>query len=498
MRQKFNVIKNNKRDISVIIVFMIIMVTGFLLRIYKLNQISLWFDEAYGYIHANRSISDVLFKPVCCHPPANSFLIHIWMSVFGDSEFMLRLPAVLLGSTAGLFIFSLTKKYTSSIVALFSLAIYMYGSRFIYQSRELNPYGLVMFISCFILWFIDKYQNTLSIRQWLLLSFVIFLGLMTHYGMLLWVISIGLALILEIIIKQLTRQAPDIGKSVKLLSASFLPIFLFGVFFITITAKQIDAASAPHINNQWSLKDAYLQYFNSIISSLFYGNNKTSYWLIGFMVLGWFAFLFNNRTRWFGFVWIFSSSIPYILFVNNRYLFADRYLLFSTIIICFMIANGFYTIIRFFRYVSDNIAIVASLVIPIILVASMMINISRTSNWYKISTSGEEMKPVFQCISQKYQRDDDIYVYYGAKYAFIYYNRSLNWSHTLGTWKRGNPSGIIREIKTMPPDKRIWLIFSHVIPANEDQQVIDLYDDDNVILDTCSFEGASAVLFTNK
>src|SRR3972149_12321923 len=64
----------------------LILVTGFLLRIYKLSSQSIWLDEAYSIYHSQQNFIHVIsFKDST--PALYYVLLHFWIKLMGTSEF---------------------------------------------------------------------------------------------------------------------------------------------------------------------------------------------------------------------------------------------------------------------------------------------------------------------------------------------------------------------------------------------------------------------------
>ena len=76
-----------------------LLVLGWGLRLRNLGGPELWFDEAASHFIAVRSPADILSYVAAApfeHPPFYYLLLHGAMRLFGDSEWALRFPSVLL------------------------------------------------------------------------------------------------------------------------------------------------------------------------------------------------------------------------------------------------------------------------------------------------------------------------------------------------------------------------------------------------------------------
>lgn len=87
-REKIMVRGDNTK--STYFILGLILVAGFLLRIYKLSSQSIWLDEAYSIYHSQQNFMHVVsFKDLS--PPLYYILLHFWIRLTGTSEFSVRL-----------------------------------------------------------------------------------------------------------------------------------------------------------------------------------------------------------------------------------------------------------------------------------------------------------------------------------------------------------------------------------------------------------------------
>jgi mannosyltransferase len=80
---------------------LLIFVAGLALRIYAIGSESIWYDEAIsvavaklGFVEHLRWITEVDDN----NPPLYYTFLHLWISVFGDSEVSVRMPSAIFGS----------------------------------------------------------------------------------------------------------------------------------------------------------------------------------------------------------------------------------------------------------------------------------------------------------------------------------------------------------------------------------------------------------------
>lgn len=78
-----------------------IVLVGAFFRIYHLGTQSLWLDEAFSVSVSKMGLLQLIQATAAdTNPPFYYIVLHYWMSVFGDSEFAVRLLSALFGLLA--------------------------------------------------------------------------------------------------------------------------------------------------------------------------------------------------------------------------------------------------------------------------------------------------------------------------------------------------------------------------------------------------------------
>lgn len=109
------------------------------LRIYQLGTESLWIDEGYSIEDARNlnfrlGVQDVR--------PLYNIILSLWLHL-GESEFVLRLPAALLGATAVLAVYLLGRRIASEHAGLFAAGLMAVSPLHVNHSQEVRMYSLV-------------------------------------------------------------------------------------------------------------------------------------------------------------------------------------------------------------------------------------------------------------------------------------------------------------------------------------------------------------------
>ena len=150
---------------------------GFLTRFIYADQ-SFWLDEGASLMFAKLSLPQ-LFEAIKSdfHPPLFYLLLKFWLPVSGNSEWLIRLPFIIIATLTIPVVYMLCqslfgKKSLVPAVASLLLAI---NPLHIYYSQELRMYSLATLLVVLSWYFLIK-------RKYFLLSVINILCLYTFYG----------------------------------------------------------------------------------------------------------------------------------------------------------------------------------------------------------------------------------------------------------------------------------------------------------------------------
>lgn len=133
-----------------------IVLTAAALRIYDLGGKDVWLDEANGVVMSQGSLGELFTRlRLDASPPLYYIMLHVWISVFGDSEIALRSLSVLVGLgvvgclfVVGRRLFSLETGALAAVLAA-TLPIHIFYSQ---KIRMYTLLGLVALLSAYWLW----------------------------------------------------------------------------------------------------------------------------------------------------------------------------------------------------------------------------------------------------------------------------------------------------------------------------------------------------------
>lgn len=163
---------------------------------------SVWFDEAYSILLAERSFGEIVsLTSQDVHPPVYYWLLKVWMLLFGSSELALRgLSALFLGlsvGTAGL----LLRRTLGRRIALIALPFVAFAPFLLRYGFEIRMYAFVSFVGIFATYILVVATETADKRKRRLLlagyALLVALGVYTLYFMaLVWLAHLAWLVVL--------------------------------------------------------------------------------------------------------------------------------------------------------------------------------------------------------------------------------------------------------------------------------------------------------------
>ena len=209
------------------IIFILVLVLGSILRLYGLENQSLWFDEIYSWkSESYNTLSEVIKNAKGdVHPPGYHIFMYALEKLFGETEFVLRFPAAIFGIFSIVALFILGLQLYSSREALIASSFMAFFSFPIYYSQEARHYTILLFFSIiassFLLSLLKKIINEKKLSVFHSSGYIgsaIILSYIDYYGVYLVGLQ-GVASILTL-------------RDIKKLRIVILMYFLVFVFFL--------------------------------------------------------------------------------------------------------------------------------------------------------------------------------------------------------------------------------------------------------------------------
>jgi len=249
----------------------LIVLLALVLRLISITERTLWYDEAFSVLFAEKGVSAMLYGTLQTdetgaseeHPLLYYTTLNLWMSVLGQSPFMVRLWSVLTGLGAVFLLFHIGRELfdqRTGLIAAFIMAIAPFHVQY---SQEVRMYSLMSLLLmgttlCFIKgWRSDEKSQW---RWWV--GFGILAGLAMHTQQLaaFYLVAIGLIPLVTRRWKKIPHLALGTGIALlvflpwlvnipsqlqKLNSAFWIPQPGVDKFFITIYVFFVGFAEIP-------------------------------------------------------------------------------------------------------------------------------------------------------------------------------------------------------------------------------------------------------------
>lgn len=165
----------------------LILLMGFGLRLYRLADKEMWYDEAFAVLYAEKELGSIVHGTVTpvegaaadIHPLMYYFFLHGWMSI-GQAPFIVRFPSVVLGLLAVCLVFAIGRELFSPRVGLVAATLAAISPFHIWYSQEARMYSLLCLASLLVIYFFVRAWKQGTRLQWIGLSFFTALALYAH------------------------------------------------------------------------------------------------------------------------------------------------------------------------------------------------------------------------------------------------------------------------------------------------------------------------------
>ena len=169
------------------VILTIILLLGLALRLWNLNKPEgLWNDEYITYSISMLKFPFDFFEGIRnnCHAPLHYFYLKLWMAIFKNSDFMLRLSSLVPNLLGCLVMYFVGKNYqtkdSSTKIGLCCATIGAISSFLIYFSQEVRIYSLIFLLSSLVLLYSIKMFEYPSKKHAILLSIFSVLLIFEH------------------------------------------------------------------------------------------------------------------------------------------------------------------------------------------------------------------------------------------------------------------------------------------------------------------------------
>src|SRR4030042_5800857 len=248
--------QSKRKEILIILLCLII---GFALRVYTLDQKSLWIDEIHTFNDSRDGLEGQLkyYKenPTNLHPPLFYILTHLFYP-FTKPERDLRIIPLIFGTLSIPMIYFLSRSFSPTIAlpCTLSLTFMVYH---IYFSQDGRMYSLIMFLGMVGIYFFVKHLETPKKRYLLLAALIFAILFHTSYSTTLFIVLVQMLWFYQINEKQKKHAI----SSFLILNGITLALCIPWILFIVFNYKGqpfMDPLTVQEIGSLWSLIQAVL------------------------------------------------------------------------------------------------------------------------------------------------------------------------------------------------------------------------------------------------
>lgn len=127
-----------------------IVAAGFVLRLYRLDAQSVWYDEAFTIAQSAKPLGELFAALVLeggRHPPLHYWLLHGWFDVTGVGAMQARLLSVVFGTLSIPTLYLLARRFTDVATALCAALLLAVSQMAVYFSQEARSYMTAQFLA---------------------------------------------------------------------------------------------------------------------------------------------------------------------------------------------------------------------------------------------------------------------------------------------------------------------------------------------------------------
>ena len=314
--------------------FLLVFSVNFIFKITDLSFASFNYDEIISVQSASLDFGHI--KHVSewdNNPPFYYYCLKIWVKIFSDTEFMVRLLSVVFSSLAGGVVFLIANSYFNKITAFVTSLLFLSSNLLFYYSHDARAYSLVLLLSLLSTFIYFNLKDKTEIKDILLLGLINFLLIYSHY-------IAGLVLFFQTILMLFYFNK----KQKKYFLLSLLVMVLLTL--LRFTKKQfllIMGFNSP--KNIFWLKKSDVNYLKEVIVTFFFNEIFSIIFCAIIIVVILFAFL-RKEKRATQFYLLYSVLLSFgsilILYVLGKFtpIFLDRYLIFAVPFLFIMVGYG--------------------------------------------------------------------------------------------------------------------------------------------------------------
>ncbi len=446
------------------VMLLAILFMGLFLRIYDLENESIWLDEGHSIRWANLNLSQMIEEISVTDNPLHLILLHGWINLFGDSEFSTRFLSVVFGFLAIFMIYKVGSLIFDNDVGIVSALLLGLSVFHIRYSQEARPYSLMVLLTLLSMYFFIK---LLKKRNLMLSTGYVLFSVLLMYTHILSVFIIIAQNIYLITLFLLSRGAnrPNLKGWILL---QVILVGLLSPWLVTISMlsmmQGVSWVSVPSIS---SIIRSFSRYSGSGLLFLFFIILSCASILTYKKVRGsidwkdvfgsvegyrWRVSLSNVDRIYLLLLWLFTPIIlPFVISQFLTPIYHTRYSMGVSLAFYLLVAKGI-----------KNISL-SKAIKPIVVSLIIIFSLVNVWNYYN-KVNKEQWREVANYVESNAKPGDIVLFNAGfTQVPFDYYSEERT-----GLIKKSFPEGFevneenIKELDPVVEDhNRVWLIFSH-------------------------------------
>ncbi|MBF0331200.1 MAG: glycosyltransferase family 39 protein [Candidatus Omnitrophica bacterium] len=147
----------------------LILAGAFLLRVYKIADKPVWYDEASSIAHAQKPLGSYLTSFRLAYKPVYFFMLNRWSCLFGEGAFYLRFFSLIWGVLTILLIYKLSSLIFDEETGLISAFILSISVFHIFHCQQIRQFSLVVFLATASFYYFSRYSGAGRIGDLLVL-----------------------------------------------------------------------------------------------------------------------------------------------------------------------------------------------------------------------------------------------------------------------------------------------------------------------------------------
>ncbi|GHB83320.1 hypothetical protein GCM10010347_62780 [Streptomyces cirratus] len=223
-----------------------------------------WRDELASWSAASRSTGDLI--EMLGHVDAVSGLyylvLHFWMSAFGDSETMLRMPSALAMAAAAAFVVLTARRLFDRRTAVFAGLLFALLPSVSRYGQEARSYAFVLLAVTAATWLLMRALDRPTLRRWAPYALAVALAGLFHIVSLLFLLPHALIVVLR---WRRDRRGRTVGTYVLATAVALVPVIPLVLLGQRQVGRQISWIKTPHLR---SLADLWSALFGSPLVAL--------------------------------------------------------------------------------------------------------------------------------------------------------------------------------------------------------------------------------------